>query len=194
MWFVIFWNHAESCAQQIAQLLLGENPLSWAITAEIGNRSLVQALQVASYDLDQSDPDGIGQHLRHFADGYEKLLGYRNFYVHSIFGARTAPSMKEHYEAILFANDGKGRARFFNQTLTEPALEKASRHISTLIGYGTAIQRELGATGDGLDNLETSYQASLEKPTWPPPVEKTPLYLKGQEPPPQPKKGSKKIQ
>jgi len=185
MSFIIFWNHAESCAKQIAQLLLGENSMTWAITAEIGNRSLVHALQVASYDLDQTDPDGIGQHLRHFGAGYETLLGYRNFYVHSIFGTRPDPSAEGHFEAILFSNDGKGRARFFNQALTVATLEQVISHISALMRYGTAIQKELGATGDGIDGLAASYQASLEKPTWPPQVEKTPLYLQGQEPPPQ---------
>ena len=89
----------------------------------------------------------------------------------------------------------RGRARYFSQTLSQPDLDSITKAIHALIGYGAAIQKELGVEGDGIEGLLTTYSGSLEKPHWPPQVEKTPLYLKGQEPPPQEpnrKRGTKK--
>lgn len=184
MWFVMFWNHAELVAQQIAQMLLGESAMSMALTAELGNRTLMEAIEVASHELTHKEMGAIGEHLRHFSKGYSQLLGYRNFYVHGIYGTKRVTADASKTEAFLLTFDGKGRARYFNRPLTEADLDTATRAIHTLIGYGAAIQRELGAEGDSIDRLISTYSASLEKPSWPPPVEKTPLYIQGQEPPP----------
>lgn len=155
--------------------------MSMAVTAELGNRTLVQAIEVASHEM-----DGIGPHLRHFTKGYTTILGYRNFYVHAIHALRQTETDPNVSEGVLFSLDGKGRVRFFNRALGETELNATIAAIDKLLGYGAAIQKELGATGDGLQALLEAYQASLEMPQWPPDAEKTPLYLKGQEPPPPP--------
>lgn len=175
-----FWNHTESVAKQIAQLLLGESAMSLAITAEVGNRTLMEAIEVASHEMGD-----LGNHLRHFSKGYSTMLGYRNFYVHAYYGTMPSPANPEVVAGILFSQDGKGRVRYFNQPLTEDDLDLANAGIHSLISYGAAIQKELGADGDGLHGLMQVYGSSLEKPNWPPQIEKTPLYLQGQEPPPQ---------
>lgn len=181
---VMFWNHAESTAKQIAQLLLGEGAMSMAVTAELGNRTLMQAIEVASHEMKE-----IGPHLRHFSKGYSTLLGYRNFYVHAIFATRPSDSDPTQSEAVLFSLDGKGRVRYFSQALSAAELDAMIAAAHQLLGYGAAIQKELGAKGDGIEALIAAYGASLEMPKWPPDVEKTPLYLQGQEPPPpQPKR------
>jgi hypothetical protein len=176
---IAFWNHAEGCGRQIAQLLLGESAMSFALTAEVGNRTLMQAIQVASHEK-----DGIGEHLRHFTIGFETMLSYRNFYVHSLYAIEHNGLVPGDYEGILFSQDGKGRAKYFNRRLTIKELEAAISGVHKLNAYGSAIQKELGETGDGLEDLLQAYGASLEKPDWPPCVEKTPLYLHGQAPPP----------
>lgn len=176
---IAFWNHAESCGRQIAQLLLGESTMSFALTAEVGNRTLMQAIQVASHDKGD-----IGEHLRHFSNGFDTMLGYRNFYVHALYGTEHNGLVPGDHHGILFTQDGKGRARFFIRRLSAQELEAATSAIHKLIAYGAAIQKELGATGDRIDRLVQVYGASLERPDWPKPVEKTPLYLQGQEPPP----------
>ncbi len=178
---IIFWNHAEATAKQIAQLLLGESAISMAVTAELGNRTLMQAIEVASHEMGD-----IGTHLRHFSKGYSTLLGYRNFYVHAIYGTRPTDADPSKSEAVLFSLDGKGRVRYFNRALTDTELDQTIASIIKLLGYGAAIQRELGATGDGIEALLYSYDASLEMPQWPSDVEKTPLYLQGQAPSAQP--------
>ena len=153
--------------------------MSMAVTAEVGNRTLMEAIEVASRGM-----EATGEHLRHFSKGYTTMLGYRNFYVHGYYGTQPNPNDPNFCEGILFTLDGKGRVRFFNRPLTEADLDLANAGIHSLLAYGTAILRELGATGDGIESLVQVYGASLEKPDWQPQVEKTPLYLQGQEPPP----------
>lgn len=185
---IIFWNHAESVAKQIAQLLLGESAMSMAVTTELGNRTLMQAIEVASHEMGD-----IGQHLRHFSKGFTTLLGYRNFYVHSLYAVRRNGLVPGSTEGILFSLDGKGRVRYYSRHLLEAELEAYIKSVQDLLNYGAAIQKELGATGDGLEALLKAYEASLEMPDWPQSVEKTPLYLQGQEPPPpkqSPKRGT----
>lgn len=174
---LIFWNHAESAAKQIAQLLLGESAMSMAVTAELGNQTLIQAIEVASHEMPE-----IGPHLRHFSRGYRTILGYRNFYVHAAYATRPSESDPAKAELMLFSLNGKGRVRYFNRALSDAELDGMITATQQLIGYGAAIQKELGATGDGLSSLLETYTASLEMPQWPPEVEKTPLYLQGQEP------------
>lgn len=175
---ITFWNHAEMCGRQIAQLLLGESTMSAALTSELGNRTLMDAIEVASHELEV-----LGEHLRHFCKGFKVMLGYRNFYVHSLVATEHNELVPGDWQGVLFSLDGKGRARFFNRKLTARELQAAISDIHKLIAYGAAIQKALGASGDGIDHLAKTYGASLDRPNWPKCVEKTPLYLQGQEPP-----------
>ena len=176
---IMAWNHAEDTGRQIAQQLLGVSALSWALTAEIGNRTLMQAIEVASHDMEK-----LGPHLRHLSSGFTILLGYRNFYVHALKSVQHNGLVPGEYEGILFSTDGKGRARFYSRGLRQAELKIATEAMHDLVGYGAAIQKELGVNTDALDRLLKTYGGSLEKPTWPQSVEKTPLFLAGQEPPP----------
>ena len=149
-----------------------------AITAEIGNRTLLHAIETASRE---GDMDEMGDHLRHFCTGYEKLLGYRNFYVHALFATRPSKTTENEMEGMLLSIDGKGKLRAFNQPVTAANFALFTKHTQKLIGYGVAIQKQLGATGDGLEAMINNYSASLEKPQWPSQIEKTAHYLQGQE-------------
>ncbi|MCL9998699.1 MAG: hypothetical protein NBV68_04920 [Erythrobacter sp.] len=176
---ITFWNHAEMCGRQIAQLLLGESTMSVALTSELGNRTLMDAIEVASHELDV-----LGEHLLHFSKGFRVILGYRNFYVHSLVATEHNGLVPGDWQGVLFSLDGKGRARFFNRKLTSQELEVVISEIHKLIAYGAAIQKALGASGDGIDRLVQIYGSSLDMPIWPRCVEKTALYLQGQEPTP----------
>lgn len=149
-----------------------------AITAEIGNRTLLHAIETASRE---SDMKQMGDHLRHFCLGYEKLLGYRNFYVHALYATRPSKKVEHETEGILLSIDGKGKLRAFNQPVTAADFALFTKNTQKLIAYGVAIQKELGATGDGLEAMISNYSATLEKPEWPSRIEKTAHYLQGQE-------------
>jgi len=167
----MFWNHAESTMKQIVQLLLGQSAMSLAVAAEMGNIALTNAVQVASR---MPEMDGLSEHLRHFCEGYDRLRGYRNFYVHAIY-ATVVQDGQTAIQALAF--DGKSQIRLFNPVITAADLGQYISAVHRLIGYGAAIQRELGADGSGLESMIESYGAKLEKPEWPPRVDKVPQYL-----------------
>lgn len=168
---VMFWNHAEGTMKQIVQLLLGQSALSLAVTSEMGNIALMNAVKVASR---AEEMEHLSEHLRHFCEGFDRLREYRNFYVHATY----ASTVHEGVTAIqTLAFDGKGQIRLFNPVVTTADLTKYIAAVQQLIGYGAAIQRELGADGDGLESMIRAYGARLEKPEWPPKVDKLPQYL-----------------
>ena len=143
-----------------------------AITAEMGNRTLMQAIQVACHEM-----EGIEDHLGHFASNFDILLGYRKFFVHSAFGITPDGGNRGEFERQLFSLDGKGRSRYFSQKLTQAKLQEASKSVQSLIGYGVAIQQDLGVAHNAISRLAQSYEVLLEKPHWPRTIEQTPLYF-----------------
>lgn len=171
---VMFWNHAETTMKQIVQLLLGQSAMSLAVAAEMGNIALTNAVLVASRMPEMED---LSDHLRHFCEGYDRLRGYRNFYVHAIY-ATTVHEGQTAIQALAF--DGKSQIRMFNPIITAGDLRNYISSVHKLIGYGSAIQLELGADGEGLEKMISSYGAQLVKPDWPPRVDKVPQYLQAQ--------------
>ncbi len=181
---VIFWNHAESTIKQIVQLLLGQSAVSLGVASEMGNIALQNALKVASR---QAELDHLGDHLKHFCEGFDRLREYRNFYVHTAY-ATTVHDGLSALQALSF--DGKGQIRMFNPVVTDGDLVAYVTAVHSLIGYGAAIQKELGADGEGIDNMIRTYGAKLEKPNWPPRVNKVPQYLQARTPVTDPEDGA----
>lgn len=171
MYAVLFWNHAETTMKQIVQHLLGQSQISMSVAAEMGNRSIVQAIQVGAK---AAEIEHLSEHLTHICDGFTRLLGYRNFYVHGIYA--TEPVDGKAAIRILSVK-GDGTFKMFNPTVTASDLLAFHRNTHKLIGYGAAIQKALGADGDGLEAMIERYQASLEKPEWPQPLKKVPINL-----------------
>ncbi|TXC73840.1 hypothetical protein FSZ31_03695 [Sphingorhabdus soli] len=171
---IIFWNQAEASLKQIVQLLLGQSYVSLAVSAEMGNRSLTQAIEAGSR-LDELKE--IAPHLQHLCKGFVLLLGYRNFYIHGIYATEIHNGERV---ARILSVDGKGKARIFNPTFESKDLRVFITHLHSLIGYSAAIQKALGADGDGLGNMIKAYQASLIKPVWPPQLKRVPTNLQAQ--------------
>tara|TARA_B100000678_G_scaffold216265_1_gene183629 strand:+ start:741 stop:1370 length:630 start_codon:yes stop_codon:yes gene_type:complete len=173
MYAILFWNHAETTLKQIVQLLLGQSQISMSVASEMGNRSIVQAIQVGSK---VPELEHLAEHLRHICEGFTRLLGYRNFYVHGIYAIEQVDGLA----AIrILSVKGDGSFKMFNPIVTANDIDEFQGHVHKLIGYGVAIQKALGADGDGLEAMVERYEASLEKPEWPKPLKKVPLNLQG---------------
>ncbi|MCF8708350.1 hypothetical protein [Rhizorhapis sp. SPR117] len=166
--FMLFWNHCELSARQILQLLLGEGETAMAVAAEIKNQPLCDALRAAGRDKKFSH---IRQHIDHFVTGYRVMVDYRNYYVHGIFGVKAGVG------GLLSLSGKGGRLKYHQDTLTIEKLAEMSSHLHMLMAYGAALQKELGAQGDGIESLVSTYSGSLEKPKWPPELKKLPRYI-----------------
>lgn len=171
MYAILFWNHAETTMKQIVQHLLGQSHISMGVAAEMGNRSIVQAIEVGAR---VPELENLSEHLLHITKGFTRLLGFRNFYVHGIYATEPVDGTA----AIrILSVKGDGKFKMFNPTVTAGDLGEFQSHVHNLIGYGIAIQKELGAEGDGLEAMIERYQASLQKPEWPQPLKKVPINL-----------------
>ena len=165
--FIAMWNQCEATAKRILQLMLDESRTAMALAVETQNRSLANAILAGA-----SDPkfDKIRTHLDHLVTGYDRLLGYRNYYAHSLLGIDPGGG-------LLLAVSGKGALKIDRSRVTMSQLESVKLHAMNWVSYAAAIEQELGAKGDGLDALMQAYQSSLQRPTWPDAVKKSPVLL-----------------
>ena len=161
------WNHCEIQARQILKLLLGDDDPALAITAEIQNRSLSNAIRACAV-LKRFAKQR--EHLEHFVTGYDKLLAYRNYYTHALI------SMKDDYGELLSIS-AKGRLGTFADKITSDEINDLQGHMQRLLGYGAAIRKDMGDKGGALDEVISALSASLEKPQWPPSLKKFPNYM-----------------
>lgn len=166
-WFIAFWNQAEATSRRILQLMLGESETAMALSVEMQNRSLANAIRAGA-----KDPRfvHIRGELEHLIDGYEILLEHRNYHVHSLLGM-------DGNGGLHLSVSAKGRLKMDKAVSTVADMTKLKNHSSDWIGFASAIELELGASGDGLVSLIEVYEASLEKPIWPAKVKKNPLFL-----------------
>lgn len=168
--FVFMWNQAEATARRILQIMLRESETAMAVAVELGNRSLLDALRAGAKDKAFAH---VRDEIEHLVVGYERLLGHRNYHVHSLIGL-------DGQGGILLSMSAKGSLKFAKNRSTMADLEALKNHVSDWIGFAAAIEKELGASGSALDNLLTSYGSSLQKPIWPAPHAKNAVLLQGQ--------------
>jgi hypothetical protein len=150
--------------------MLGESETAMALAVEMQNRSLSNALRAGAKDPRHTH---VRTEIDHLIDGYDTLLEYRNHHSHSLLAVG--------YDGgILLSVSAKGRLKIARETSTMADMEKLKNHVSELIGFAAAIEKELGAEGDGLQSLIEAYESSLQKPTWPARLTKSPVFLQAQ--------------
>lgn len=165
--FLSLWNQVETSARRILQLMLGESITAMGVAAEIQNRSLEQALRTGARDPNFSN---VRDHIEHFVEGYKRLLAYRNYYVHALFAVMPDGGR-------MLSLSAKGKLKFEKALLTMADVEKNKNYLLAMIDYVTALEKEMGGEGTGLDALIEAYGASLNKPQWPPILTKNPILL-----------------
>ncbi|MFO1260375.1 MAG: hypothetical protein U1E68_04745 [Sphingomonadaceae bacterium] len=173
--FVSLWNQSELTLRRILQLMLGESETAMSLAAEIQNRSLTNALRAGVRDKKFKN---IREHVEHLVEGYGILLDYRNLYAHSLVGVLASTTERKAH-GVLWSMRAKGRLKLEKTAVSITEMKEMHEHVSKLIGYAVAIEKELGAKGDGLESLLKAYKASLEKPTWPDKPKTLPQYLQG---------------
>lgn len=165
--FLSLWNQAETTARRILQLMLGESDIAMALAVEMQNRSLTNALRAGTKDPQFAK---IRDVLEHLIEGYDILLEHRNYHAHSLLGVNADGG-------ILLSISAKGRLKLSKAVSTMAEMEHLKNYVSSWIGFAAAIEQELGAEGDELQNLIAAYEASLEKPPWPAKVQRIPVFL-----------------
>lgn len=165
--FVIAWNTAELIARLMLHHVLGGTQTSRAVAADLGNIPLKEALQAAARDTRLS---GLRHRIEHFIAGYERILPYRNYYVHSL----AFPITDEGAQLLSLA--GKGRLRLHSEKLPANQVNEMMNHAMDLAHWGGAILKELGSKLPSLNKYVAYYEASPQNPEWPDPLKKALHY------------------
>lgn len=147
--------------------MLGESQTAMAVAVEMQNRSLQEALRAGAKD---ERHQSVRTHIEHFVEGYSRLLEYRNYYVHTLL--MVGPD-----GGRLLSLSAKGKLRYDEGTLSMADIEMVKNQMLSMIAYVSALEREMGATGDGLTALIEAYGASLQKPQWPERLKRNSVFL-----------------
>ena len=155
--------------------MLGDTLTAQAITADMGNRSVLEGLQSACREGDMQD---VREHIEHFMRGFGVLLGYRNHYVHSLRGVMHSHQvgMNVIMQGWLAKFTGKGKLR----VVTAPVLSEMTEFKEAALAlsrYATAILLEMGMEDYGFSDMLKMPRPLLEKPVWPKSLQSTPGYL-----------------
>lgn len=175
-WGLLFWNSAEASAKTMLTMMLGDTLTAQAITADMGNRSVLEGLQAACRD---EDMQAIREHIEHFIRGFNVLLGYRNHYVHGLRGVLHSHQigMNIIMQGWIAKFSGKGRLRAVMSPVPISEMTDFKEAALALSRYSSAILVEMGMDDLGLSDMLEMPRPSLEKPVWPKSLQSTPSYL-----------------
>lgn len=176
-WSLLFWNQAEDHAKWMLSGILGGHTAMHAVVADVGSRSLTEALRSAAWGMEEHP---LRQHVEHFSKGFERLCQYRNLYVHGLqaldFGEPSDKNVRPLSGRIMSVRE-KGRLRAINQPLPTSEVAEFKNHVQKLHEYGRAISRELGFDDDTFQEMLGTLAPSLEMPVWPAPPKNSIHYI-----------------
>ncbi len=168
-WSILFWNSAEVHARSLLHSLLGGKAPIVGLVADLGSRSLIEALRSAARGVEDHQ---IREHLLHYTTGFSRLNEYRNLYVHGLTAVTIDPSshgMVRKLQGQIMTLRGKGRLRAVNQPLTTVDVLTFKDWCLKLSSYGEAIKMALGLSDDTFRKMLEMPEPSLERPEWPAP-------------------------
>ena len=168
--FIVTWNNCELLAREMFRRMLGDTQMAWAVSADIGNRTMLDAIISGSRDEKYRV---FREEITHFCKGYELILGYRNYYVHSL--GKIAEGSGE-----LLCLVGKKRVKFHNENVTADDLNKMMNYTHELAAYAAGILTKLGSKRKGHAGLAASLGSSHGKPVWPDTLTRVPRYIQDQ--------------
>lgn len=175
-WGLLFWNLAETQSRSILTWLLGNELPAMAIVADMKNRSILQGIEAAGRELDDTE---LRDHLAHFCKGFGALLGYRNQYVHGLTAVHLGDTVGLNRKLVgqVMAMKSEGRLRVTNRTVPMDEIRNFVAHTKALSQYGSALKTALGMDDFGVAEILGMPPPSLEKPVWPSALQNTPSYL-----------------
>lgn len=175
-WAVVFWNLAESSARDMLVILIGETLPAKALVVDMGNRSLCDGLRSAGRQVEDAE---LRDHIDHFVTGFDRLLGYRNLYVHGLMavGLEREKGNVRILNGHVLQLKGRGRLRAEQRPVPISEITEFKERVMKLLDYAKAILRQLGQSDFGLGEMLGMPEPSLEKPQWPATVKNSPHYL-----------------
>ncbi|MBE5073968.1 hypothetical protein IM511_06590 [Erythrobacteraceae bacterium E2-1 Yellow Sea] len=166
-WAIMFWNLTEEHTRWMLSGILGGHTAMHALVADLGSRSLAEALRSAARGMEDHP---IRPHVEHFCAGYQRLGEYRNLYVHGLRAFDVgAPdeNMVRPLSGRIMVTKGRGRLRTTNDPLPTEKIVEFKDQVRSLHEYGRAISERLGFDDGEVREFLGMPSPSLEMPQWP---------------------------
>jgi len=174
---LIVWNKAEYWARQLINWQVGGKSL--VLTADINSVSAREALCALSKYV--SDVDLAG-HLKHFADYFDTIRVYRNYYAHGVMDLVSFP---DRALGIINQISSHGELKLESEQISADKFDFVIDHCITLDAYARAIQCAFISPGGGIEVARKEWPSWPEKPPLPVGVGKNRFPI-GRPWPPQP--------
>lgn len=176
-WSIVFWNLAENHARWLLSGILGGHEAVLALVADLGSRTLNEALLSAARGLEDQE---IRKHVDHFCKGFGRLGEHRNLYIHGLMsmdGGQPNSRNERPLHGRIMKISGKGRLRSIDMDLPTSEIIKFKKDCLSLLSYGKAISNELGLGDDTFEKILNMPRPSLDMPTWPESPKKNINYI-----------------
>lgn len=165
----INWNFAENWIRNLAGIYAGKVVVGEILTVELGSVGLQNVLCAIAKHSPLGDE---ASHLRHCAELYERLRGYRNYYIHgTIFVIGTQGRLKKP-TGFTFTKSAKGQIKVYSAEVEAPQIQAVADQCYDLGLFARGVWSHFrgGPTGGGgLPSLP-------DKPPLPPVLDKSAPY------------------
>lgn len=126
--FITAWNRAEFTYRSLLVAVCGRTPAAYILTAGMGVRGLKEAL--LSYASDgMADADLLA--VKHATEFFDRVLAYRNYYIHGIqlisYAAYAGVAVGE-----IHAVSSKGRFALHQELISQSEIETARQNAVNL--------------------------------------------------------------
>ena len=138
---VLSWNWAERAIVDLLLAIARDSAHSINIRADIliaemGSRQVSEALRSMAYDVLDGEP---ADRVRHAAGFHDRLLAYRNYYVHGIFAFFPADDAVPQISGFIDARSAKGKLVWHNDSITLDQLTAFKNQALQLANFASQI-------------------------------------------------------
>ena len=135
---VVLWNATEGTIRELLRLLARGMKVTegsvgaWILVTELGSRQLSEALQAFATDVIE-EPEGADA-VRHVALYFDRILAYRNYYVHGISRLRPTnpapPDLKP--VGTIDSRSAKGKLVSYHDEITTDDLDSFMDRVQAI--------------------------------------------------------------
>jgi|SRR6185437_2030581 len=169
---VVQWNHAEALLNALLSYLSGGGARIEILAAHMNTVAVCQALRTLAND--KLTDDDVAPHVIHYADCFERLREYRNYYVHGIKAVGISEG-----EAVGIAETVTARQRWtlHQLVLSIDDLRQTILLLTDLVRYGSNIMAHLMWTHNKSLPISEENRSLSEKLPLPDKLQKPRLFL-----------------
>lgn len=128
------WNQLETQARDLLKALLGGQHGHFVVSHHLGNVTLIDTLRTVA----ETSP--VGDEIRHFASGMDRIRLYRNYYVHGLIGVGIIEKSKDAGSVgILTSTQVKSGVKHYEEEVPLAKIRQVANVEDIFRDYGEMI-------------------------------------------------------